>query len=221
MKKKAEKRPQATSRAVAIHQRLVVEFPDAACALHFRNPLELLIATILSAQCTDVRVNLVTPALFERHPTAADFAATPVEVLEEEIHSTGFYHNKAKNIIACCQTLVERYHGEVPPDLEALVSLPGVGRKTANCVLGNGFGIPSGVVVDTHVIRLSRRMGFVPPQETNAVRIEKVLMELVPQEDWILFSHRLMLHGRRTCSARKPACERCVVYDLCPKIATM
>lgn len=217
MKKNRRTGTENATRAAAIHSRLAEEFPEAACALSFRNPLELLIATILSAQCTDARVNLVTPGLFERHPTAQDFADTPQEILENEIRSTGFYRNKAKNIIACCRMLIDRHQGEVPADMEALVALPGVGRKTANCVLGNGFGMASGVVVDTHVIRLSRRMGLVPESETDAVRIEKVLMDLIPQKDWILFSHRLMLHGRRTCTARSPGCERCTVSELCPK----
>ena len=204
-----------TRRVAAIDERLAEEFPEAACALQFESPLQLLVATILSAQCTDVRVNMVTPTLFAEFPTARDFADVPQEVLEDRIHSTGFFRNKAKNIIATCREIVRHHGGEVPADFDLLTSLPGVGRKTANCVLGNGFGIAEGFVVDTHVIRLSRRLGLVPPDEKNPERIEAVLTQLVPQEHWIRFSHELILHGRRTCNARRPDCEHCCIAEWC------
>ncbi|QDK36629.1 endonuclease III [Bdellovibrio sp. NC01] len=190
-------------------------YPDAHCALDFTNPWELLVATSLSAQCTDERVNMTTPALFKRCPTPQALLKTPVEDIEKMIHSCGFYKNKAKNLKAAAETLVEKYNGEVPKDLEALVELGGVGRKTANVVLGNAFGIPSGIVVDTHVTRLSNRLGWVDTE--NAVQIERELSEEVPQEDWIMLSHWLISHGRAICKARKPDCSHCFLEETCPK----
>jgi endonuclease-3 len=190
-------------------------YPDAHCALHYRNPLELLVATILSAQCTDVRVNLVTPALFARYPDAAAFAAADQAELETMIQSTGFFRNKAKSIKACCQTIVEKHGGQVPGTLEELTPMMGVGRKTANVILGNAFGVP-GITVDTHVGRLSRRLGLT--EEEDPVKVEFALMELVPKEDWTMFSHRMIFHGRQVCHARNPACERCELAKLCPKV---
>lgn len=183
-------------------------YPDAGCALHFSSALELLVAVILSAQCTDVRVNIVTKTLFQKYRTASDFASASQEELEDDIHSTGFYHNKAKNIRECCRILDEKYGGSVPQEMDALVSLPGVGRKTANCVLGTFYGIADGVVVDTHVLRLSHRLGL-----SNAVTPEKVeadLMRIVPREKWVKISHQLILLGRSLCTARSPKCENCL-----------
>lgn len=194
-------------------------YPDASCELDFRNPLELLVATILSAQCTDKRVNLVTPALFAKYPSAADFARAPLEEIEEAIRSTGFYRNKARNIQACCRKLVERHGGEVPSSMEALIQLDGVGRKTANVILGSAFGISEGVVVDTHVIRLSNRLGFTTEQDPE--KIERTLMNLVLQNEWTLFSHRLVWHGRRRCAARKPDCEHCELASDCPRTGVL
>jgi endonuclease-3 len=191
-------------------------YPEAVCALRFSNPLELLIATILSAQCTDQRVNLVTADLFAAYPTAADYAAAPREDLERAIQSTGFFRNKAKNIQACCQQLVERHGGQVPRTLAELVVLPGVGRKTANVVLGTAFGLASGVVVDTHVGRLSKRLGLT--RHTDPVKIERDLMVLVPRKQWIDLSHRLIQHGRKVCLARRPRCEECGLEKICPRV---
>ncbi len=202
------------SRALKTLRLLSGEFPGAATALTFQNPFQLLVATILSAQCTDERVNKVTPALFARCPTAADYAAIPTAELEALIQSTGFFRNKAKSIIGCSRALVERHGGEVPPDMEALVALPGVGRKTANVVLGQAFGVVSGVVVDTHVHRVSRRLGWTKADQPD--RIEQDLMELFPKENWIEVGSVLILHGRRTCMARKPLCPSCAVRNLCP-----
>ena len=191
-------------------------YPDAECALHYQTPFQLLIATILSAQCTDVRVNLVTKELFAQYPAAADLAKVSLAKLEKLIQSTGFYRNKAKNIKACARELMEEYDGEVPQDLEKLVSLAGVGRKTANVVLGTAFGIPSGVVVDTHVSRISMRLGLTDSK--NAVVAEKQLMELVPKQEWINYSHRMIHHGRQICKARKPSCHECSLLKFCPQI---
>ena len=190
-------------------------YPDAHCALDFRTPLELLIATILSAQCTDVRVNLVTKALFKKYRTAADYARAPLEELEQAIQSTGFYRNKAKNIQGCCQLLLEKYDGRVPQDLDLLVQLPGIGRKTANVVLGTAFGIASGIVVDTHVTRVSRRLGLTAQKDPT--KIEEDLLQLVPQTEWVAFSHRVIQHGRSLCMARKPKCPACPLESICPK----
>ena len=191
-------------------------YPDAHCELDHTNPLELLVATILSAQCTDKRVNLVTPGLFRKYPTAVALARAPLADLEAEIKSTGFFRNKAKNIQACCAVLAERHGGEVPRTLEELTALDGVGRKTANVVLGNAFGINSGVVVDTHVARLSQRLGLTT--QTDPVKIEAELMKLVPQDRWAVFSHWLIWHGRRRCAARKPDCPACEIRGACPRI---
>jgi endonuclease III len=206
---------EARRRALEVAEGLAELYPDAECALKFSSPLELLIATILSAQCTDERVNIVTRELFRRYRTAADYAAAPIEELEEIIRSAGFYRMKAKNIQACCRALVEKHGGEVPQDLAALVLLGGVGRKTANVVLGTAFGIPSGVVVDTHVTRLTYRLGLT--KQTDAVKIEQELMAKLPPEEWIDFSHRLIWHGRKICTARKPRCAECTLSPICPK----
>ncbi len=189
-------------------------YPVTQCALHHKSVFELLVATILSAQCTDERVNSVTPALFKKFPGPKAFALAPVEEIEEAIRSTGFYKNKAKNIKACAQSLVEKYHGEVPKSLEELTELSGVGRKTANVVLGVGFKIPSGIVVDTHVTRLSNRFGLVKSE--NAVVIERELGPLIDRSEWIEYSHRLIDHGRKICKARSPRCEICFLADICP-----
>ena len=190
-------------------------YPDATTALHHQNPLQLLIATILSAQCTDERVNQVTPALFARFPDAAALAGADRAELEALIRSTGFYRNKAKAIQSCCADILARHGGQVPRTLEELTALKGVGRKTANVVLGNAFGIP-GIVVDTHVQRLSRRLGLT--RETDPVKIEFALMTIVPRETWSLFSHWLILHGRSVCVARKPRCSACTLAPHCPRI---
>jgi len=188
------------------------EIPDSAIALKFSNPLELLIATILSAQCTDVRVNQVTLDLFKKYRTAKDYAESDLETLEEEIRPTGFYRNKAKSVQKCCQELVKRFGGEVPKTLDDLVTLPGVGRKTANVLLGNAFGIP-GIAVDTHVHRVSQRIGLT--KNDDPVKIEFDLMEIVPKEEWTRFSNLLIWHGRRTCVARKPLCGICPIRKEC------
>jgi endonuclease III len=189
-------------------------YPDAHCELNYSNPLELLVATILSAQCTDKRVNLVTAKLFRKYQAAADYASADLAELEEDIRTTGFFRNKARNIQNCCRRLVEAYQGEVPGSMEALRQLDGVGRKTANVVLGNAFARNDGVVVDTHVARLALRLGLT--RETQAEKIEEDLMKLVPQAQWALFSHWLIWHGRRRCSARAPDCPHCEIRPLCP-----
>jgi endonuclease-3 len=209
-----ESTEQRRRRAQKILEALIGEFPRPVTALLHENPFQLLVATILSAQCTDERVNRVTPALFRKYPDAASLAAAPQTELEQEIRSTGFYHNKAKSLIACSKALVERHNGKVPDAMDALVTLPGVGRKTANVVLGQAFGKTSGVVVDTHVQRLAQRMGFT--RANQAERIEQDLMEIFPEKDWIDVGSVLILHGRRTCSARKPDCPSCAVRALCP-----
>jgi endonuclease-3 len=202
-------------RAHQIVRLLAWQYPDAHCALHYENPLQLLIATILSAQCTDVRVNLVTPAVFARYPDAKAFAAAEPRELETLIQSTGFFRNKARNIIECCKQLVDRHAGQVPQTLDELVPLPGIGRKTANVVLGNAFDVP-GITVDTHVARLSQRMGLTT--ETDPEKIERDLMRLIPKKEWVMFSHRMIFHGRQVCSARKPNCAGCTLHKVCPKI---
>jgi endonuclease-3 len=204
------------STAHKVAKLLAAEYPDAECALKFSSPLELLIATILSAQCTDVRVNMVTPQLFRKYRTAAAFAAAKREQLEKEIQSTGFFRSKAKSIQECCRALEEKHEGEVPKNLDDLVQLAGVGRKTANVVLGTAFGIPSGVVVDTHVSRIAHRLGLT--KHEDAVKIERDLMAQLPPREWIDFSHRLIHHGRKVCVARKPRCNDCVLQAICPKI---
>jgi len=192
------------------------EYPDATCALVYANPLQLLVATILSAQCTDERVNQVTPALFAKYRSAADFGAARPAELEKLIQSTGFFRNKAKNIRACCAAISAQHGGEVPRELDALVALPGVGRKTANVVLGTAYGLATGVVVDTHVTRLSRRLGLTT--QKDPVKIERDLMALLPRKDWVDFSHLLIHHGRRVCQARKPKCDQCVLARWCPRV---
>jgi endonuclease-3 len=202
--------------AAALAKRLPEIYPDAHCELDFSSPLELLVATILSAQCTDVRVNMVTPALFKRCPSAPDYAAIPQEELETLVHSTGFYRNKAKSIRGMGAALVERHGGVVPQTIEELSALPGAGRKTANVVLGNAFHINEGVVVDTHVGRLSLRLGLTT--NTDPIKVEQDLMDLFMQEIWSDLSHWLIWHGRRRCKARNPACEECELRDLCPSV---
>jgi endonuclease-3 len=189
-------------------------YPDARCELNFSNPLELLIATILSAQCTDKRVNMVTAELFRKYRSAADFANADLAELEQDIKTTGFFRNKAKNIKACCAAIVTKHRGEVPRTMEDLTALGGVGRKTANVVLGNAFGINVGVVVDTHIARLSQRLGLT--KHTEPEKIEQDLMPQIPREQWTQFSHWMIWHGRRRCAARKPDCAGCEIAKLCP-----
>jgi len=203
-------------RCRTILRRLRTAYPDARCALRHDNPLQLLVATILSAQCTDVRVNLVTPALFQRYRTAADFAAARPAELESLIHSAGFFRSKARSIRNCCQGIAEKHGGKVPDTLDELILLDGVGRKTANVVLGVAYGKAEGIVVDTHVMRLSRRLGLT--RQTTPEKIEQALMKVVPRKDWIDFSHLLIWHGRKRCIARKPDCIHCEIADVCPKI---
>ncbi|HSQ30218.1 MAG TPA: endonuclease III [Gemmatimonadaceae bacterium] len=207
------KRP-TPERARAIYDRLAEHYPDAKCALDYRTPYQLLVATILSAQCTDKRVNMVTPALFKRYRTPAALADANPEELEEMIKSTGFFRNKTKSLLGMSRALVEQHRGGVPDQLDALVKLPGVGRKTANVVLGNAFDVNEGVVVDTHVARLSQRLGLT--RQTDPVKIEQDLMRLFPSERWTMLAHLLIEHGRRICVARKPKCESCFLNDVCP-----
>jgi endonuclease-3 len=194
--------------------RLKAEYPDARTELDWSNPLELLVATILSAQTTDVQVNKVTERLFAKYRTAEDYADAPSHVLEEDIRPTGFYRNKARSLRGMASALVENHGGEVPRTMSELVALPGVGRKTANVVLGNAFGVDEGIVVDTHVRRVSGRLGLT--QNRDPAKIEQDLMQVVPKDDWTIFSHLLILHGRRTCKARKPDCPNCILNDICP-----
>jgi endonuclease-3 len=224
-KKSAAKKPVAAKRArprgpglrahagVLLH-RLLAQYPDAHCALDFSNPFELLCATILSAQCTDKRVNMVTPALFARYPDANALAAARQEDVEELVRSTGFFRSKAKSLIGMATGLVERHGGQVPADMESLVVLPGVGRKTANVILGNAFGRNDGIVVDTHVTRLSNRLALT--SQSDAVKIEQALVPLFPQEHWTMLSHLLIEHGRQICDARSPKCGACFLADVCP-----
>lgn len=206
--------PALRHQAEEVLARLRVAYPDARTELNFTDPFQLLVVTILSAQTTDVRVNMVSPALFARYPGPEALAAADPAELEGIIRSTGFFHAKAKSLIGMAKALVERYGGVVPASMEALVTLAGVGRKTANVVLGNAFGLNEGVVVDTHVARLSARLGLT--SDTDPIKIEETLMTCVPQADWTLFSHLLIFHGRRVCSARSPAHDRCVLADICP-----
>lgn len=201
-------------RARRIIRLLKREYPDARCSLNHSNPLELLIATILSAQCTDERVNIVTADLFRKYRRAQDYTIVAPTELEQDIRSTGFYRNKAKAIQGACRIINEQHQGRVPEILDDLLALPGVARKTANVVLGNAFGVTSGIVVDTHVARLSERLKLT--EEKQPEKIERDLMELVPRKDWIKFPHLLIAHGRRVCKARKPLCDECVVEKLCP-----
>jgi endonuclease III len=203
-----------SAHALEVLARLKKEYPDARTELDFETPFQLLIATILSAQCTDKRVNLVTPALFREFPTARDLAGAEVARLEEMIRTTGFFRNKTKSLLGMSAALVERHGGEVPRTMGELVELPGVGRKTANVVLGNALDASEGVVVDTHVGRLAIRLGFT--NETDPVKVEQVLMRLLPREDWVRVSHLLIFHGRRVCVARAPKCAACVLNDICP-----
>jgi endonuclease-3 len=216
---KARARPALSGDALARHaaeiqRRLMAAYPDAHCELDFRTPLQLLVATILSAQCTDKRVNMVTPALFARWPETSALAAADPGELEAVIKSTGFYRNKAKSILGMARALVERHGGEVPRTMDELVHLPGVGRKTANVVLGNAFHINDGIVVDTHVGRLANRFGLT--RETDAVKIEQALIPLFPRDSWTMLSHIMIWHGRRICDARKPRCGECTLRDICP-----
>ena len=201
-------------RTAEIIRRLKKAYPDAHCALHHSNAFELLIATILSAQCTDRRVNIVTADLFRKYRGPTDYLKVPQTELEKDIHSTGFFRNKAKNIQAACKRIIEDFGGRVPQTMEEILTLPGVARKTANVVLGNAFGVASGVVVDTHVARLSQRLGLT--ENENAEKIERDLIELVPKQQWIIFPHWLILHGRQICQARNPNCPECVLADICP-----
>jgi endonuclease-3 len=201
------------SSARSIYRILTKEYPDARCELDFNSPLELLIATVLSAQCTDIRVNAVTPVLFNRFPTLETLAAAKLSEVEEIIYSTGFFRSKAKNIKELANRILNDFGGEVPNDLAQLVTLPGVGRKTANVVLGNAFGIP-GLTVDTHFGRLSRRFGW--SDQTDPVKVEKDVAELIPEKEWTLLSHKLIWHGRRICHSRKPECGICPLAKLCP-----
>ena len=206
-----------STRAKTLVQRLREAYPDAHCSLDFASPFQLVIATILSAQCTDKRVNMVTPELFRRWPDAAALAGAKQRDLEAVIRSTGFFRAKAKSLLGCARALVDRHGGEVPRTIDELVRLPGVGRKTANVVLGTAFGIASGVVVDTHVGRISRRLGLT--RAADAVRAERDLVRVVPRENWIQFSHWLIEHGRGVCSARRPVCDDCSLLDLCPRVS--
>lgn len=201
-------------RASLLRERLPAIYPDAHCELDFSTPLELLIATILSAQCTDKRVNIVTKRLFERCRCVQDFADIPLGELEDIVHSTGFFRAKARNIQSAARQIIERHDGEVPKDMDSLAALAGVGRKTANVVLGNAFAINHGVVVDTHVGRLARRLGLT--RNTDPVKIERDLGKLFPRETWTLLSHWLIFHGRRRCPSRNPKCNECELLDLCP-----
>ncbi len=202
------------ARTGEIIRRLRKQYPDAHCALNHSNPFQLLVATILSAQCTDERVNIVTADLFRKYKTPKDLADVPQPELEREIHSSGFFRNKAKNIRGASRRLIEHYDGKVPQSMEEILTLPGVARKTANVVLGNAFGIASGVVVDTHVSRLSQRLGLT--REKTPEKIERDLEKLVAKRNWIMFPHWMIFHGRRVCHARKPKCGECVLADQCP-----
>jgi endonuclease-3 len=205
---------QTRTRTGRLIERLKATYPEARCSLNFTNPLELLVATVLSAQCTDQRVNVVTDLLFKKYRTAKDYAASPPGELEADIQSTGFYRNKAKALRACCAELLARYAGEVPAEMDVLVRLPGIGRKTANVILGNAFRMAEGIVVDTHVRRLAQRLGL--SRHNDPDKIEADLLRLVPRQDWTLFSHLLIWHGRQICTARAPKCPVCPVNDLCP-----
>ncbi|HTZ59425.1 MAG TPA: endonuclease III [Acidobacteriaceae bacterium] len=211
--KKPRRNPLAPERIRGLLDLLAKAYPNAECALHHRNAWELLVATILSAQCTDARVNMVTPALFKKFPTPVDFAHAPLVEIEEMIRSTGFYHNKAKSLNGAARKLVEEYSGKVPQTMEELLTLPGVARKTANVVLGVAFGKAVGVVVDTHVLRLSRRLELTRATQPEAV--EQDLMKIIPQDHWIAFSHEMIHHGRQVCIARKPRCADCTLEPLC------
>jgi endonuclease III len=213
VKKGPRRNPLAPERIAALLERLAQAYPGAECALHHSNAWELLVATILSAQCTDARVNMVTPALFKKFPTPTDFAHAPLVEIEEQIRSTGFYHNKAKSLNGAARKLTAEFGGKVPQTMDELLTLPGVARKTANVVLGVAFGKAVGVVVDTHVLRLSRRLELT--QATEPIQVEKDLMKIIPQDHWIAFSHEMIHHGRQVCIARKPRCADCTLEPLC------
>ncbi|MCK5513243.1 MAG: endonuclease III [Deltaproteobacteria bacterium] len=202
-------------RAVEIIKILNKTYPKSRTSLHYKTSLQLLIATILAAQCTDERVNKITPSLFTKYKSSSDFARAQQKVLEEEIRSAGLYKNKAKNIIGSAKIIAEKFDGKVPDSMEKIITLPGVARKTGNVVLGNGFGIASGIVVDTHIKRLSYRIGLT--ENTNPEKVEKDLIELIPKKDWIDFAHRLVKHGRQVCIARKPDCDNCGMKSFCEK----
>jgi endonuclease III len=212
--KRRRARSATPERAREIYERLIAHYPDAHCALDFKSPFQLLVATILSAQCTDKRVNMVTPALFKRYRTPAALAAAKAEELEEMIKSTGFFRNKTKSLLGMSTAVDERHGGKVPDTMEALVKLPGVGRKTANVLLGNAYDKNEGVVVDTHVGRVSKRLGLT--KQTDPVKVEQDLMKLFPNDRWTMLSHLLIEHGRRICEARRPKCEACFLSDICP-----
>ena len=207
------KRLQRTAEIIAALKR---QYPAAKCSLDFRDPLQLLVATILSAQCTDERVNIVTKALFAKYPDVHAYASADLEEFQQDVRTTGFFRNKAKSIIGSARRIVQDFGGQVPRTMDQLLSLPGVARKTANVVLGNAFGIADGIVVDTHVGRLAGRLKLTTARKNQPEKIERDLMELVPKEDWTLFSHLLIYHGRATCTARKPDCAGCVIQKLCP-----
>lgn len=207
------------NRAAEIIERLEREYPDAHCKLIHTNAFELLVATILSAQCTDVRVNIITAELFRKYRSPQDYLNVAPEELEQDIRPTGFFRNKAKSIRGAAQKIIDNFGGEIPQTMEELLTLNGVARKTANVVLGNAFGIASGVVVDTHVSRLSQRLELT--ENSAPEKIEKDLAEIVPRKDWIMFPHRLIFHGRKICQARKPKCEICVLENICPKIGVI
>lgn len=206
--------PPLQERADLIYKRLNKEYPDARCELEHENPLQLLMATILSAQCTDKRVNVVTPDLFKKYPDASALAGASPDEVEDLIRTTGFFRNKTKSLLGMAKAVVERHRGEIPNTMDELTRLPGVGRKTANVILGNAFGINEGVVVDTHVGRLSLRLGLT--RQTDPVKVELQLMKLFPKKMWAKLSHLLIFHGRRVCVARAPKCEVCVLNDICP-----
>jgi endonuclease-3 len=210
---KRTKKKNTPARTAEIIRILDATYPNVVCALHHRNAWELLVATILSAQCTDVRVNMVTPGLFAKYPTIQDFAAARQEVLANDIRSTGFFNNKAKSVIGAAKKILKDFGGEVPKTLEELITVPGAARKTANVVLGTAFGIASGIVVDTHVQRISNRLALT--KNTDPVKIEQDLMKIIPREHWIQFSHQLIHFGRGICIARKPKCAECPLYSLC------
>ena len=207
---------QRKAQARRVLRRLDTDYPEAFCALNHEGPVQLLVATILSAQCTDQRVNLITEKLFADHPTAESLASLPVKKLEKYVQSAGFFRNKAKNIKACCTDLVKKHQGKVPQTLDELVALAGVGRKTANVVLGTAFGIAVGVVVDTHVGRLSRRLGLT--SNKDPVKVENDLMQVLPKKRWVDFSHQMIYHGRQVCDARKPNCTACSMRKFCPQV---
>lgn len=209
-----ESKVKKKERMHAVLAALQKSYPEAECALHYSTPFQLLIATILSAQCTDARVNMVTPTLFSEYPDADAMSQADLEHIEQLIHSTGFYKAKAKNIIACSKRIMEHYKGELPLEIDELITLPGVGRKTANVLLGNAYGINAGITVDTHVTRIMNALKFV--KTTDAVKIEQELMPLIPQEDWAVFTHRIIEHGRAICIARRPKCSECIIAELCP-----